>query len=128
MIRILVTSSTLLLALAIGLGAFGAHGLADSLSDKALANWQTAVDYHFIHALAGLVLSLLAWRWQDQAGRVLPFIVVALLIGILLFSGSLYLWALTEIKWLVFFTPIGGLVWLGAWLFLAYQAWFRFKY
>ncbi|AHF01366.1 membrane protein [Thiomicrospira aerophila AL3] len=128
MIRFLVTMSAFLMALAVGLGAFGAHGLANVLSAKALANWQTAVDYHFIHALAGLVLSLLAWRWQDQAGRVLPWIVMMLLLGILLFSGSLYLWALTEIKWLVFLTPLGGLVWLVAWTLLAYQAWFRFKY
>ena len=128
MIRFLVTMSAFLMALAVGLGAFGAHGLANVLSAKALANWQTAVDYHFIHALAGLVLSLLAWRWQDQAGRVLPWIVMMLLLGVILFSGSLYLWALTEIKWLVFLTPLGGLVWLVAWKLLAYQAWFRFKY
>ncbi len=98
--------------LAVALGAFGAHGLKDLLMrNQTLSIWEKAVFYHMTHTVLLLFL----------ASRV-PLPAVALwlfLIGVLVFSGSLYLLALTGIKWLGAITPIGGLCLLGGWLTLA---------
>jgi uncharacterized membrane protein YgdD (TMEM256/DUF423 family) len=106
-----------LLALAVGLGAFGAHALATMVDVKALANWQTAVQYHFIHALALFVLAV--WMRLGAPSYVAK-VSWGLVLGTLLFSGSLYAYVLTAWKPLVFFTPIGGSVWLFTWLVLAW--------
>ena len=106
-----------LLALAVGLGAFGAHALATLVDVKALANWQTAVQYHFIHALALLVLAV--WMRLGAPSYVVK-VSWGLVLGTLLFSGSLYAYVLTAWKPLVFFTPIGGSVWLVTWVVLAW--------
>lgn len=117
--RYALSMAAVLLALAVGLGAFGAHALANLVDAKALANWQTAVQYHFIHALALLVLAV--WM-KFGAPQYATKIAWGLLIGLVLFSGSLYAYVLTAWKPLVFFTPIGGSVWLVTWLMLAWQA------
>lgn len=109
--------AAVLLALAVGLGAFGAHALANLVDAKALANWQTAVQYHFIHALALMVLAI--WLRLGAPSYVAK-LSWGLLLGIVLFSGSLYAYVLTAWKPLVFFTPIGGSVWLFTWLVLAW--------
>ena len=109
--------AAVLLALAVGLGAFGAHALANLLDAKALANWQTAVQYHFIHALALMVLAI--WLRLGAPSYVAK-LSWGMLLGIVLFSGSLYAYVLTAWKTLVFFTPIGGSVWLITWLVLAW--------
>lgn len=109
--------AAVLLVLAVGLGAFGAHALANLVDAKALANWQTAVQYHFIHALALLVLAV--WM-KVGAPQYTTKIAWGLLLGLVLFSGSLYAYVLTAWKPLVFFTPIGGSVWLITWLVLAW--------
>jgi len=100
--------------LAVALGAFGAHGLNPLLEkNHAVEIWRTASSYHLIHALVLLVV----------ANRV-PFARSAWILfmaGILLFSGSLYLYAATGIHWLVFVTPVGGLALLAGWLALAFQ-------
>ena len=99
--------------LAVGLGAFGAHGLRSTLEARGMLDvWNKAVFYHFIHALALLALALYgtvnrgAW-WL-------------LLIGIMLFSGSLYLLALTNLRWLGLVTPVGGLCFLAGWASLVF--------
>src|SRR4051812_23145779 len=98
--------------LAVLLGAFGAHGLENVLSrNNRLDTWHTAVLYHIVHAL---VLLVLAYRVPLRSG---PF--VAFLGGIVLFSGSLYLLAVTNMLWLgKFITPIGGLSFLAGWAWL----------
>ncbi len=97
--------------LAVGLGAFGAHALkATLLTNDTTEVWKTAVLYHFIHALALLVLAVL-----PAASRASSSLFVA---GIVLFSGSLYLLALTNVKWLGAITPLGGLCFLAGWLWL----------
>lgn len=111
--------AAVLLALAVGLGAFGAHALANLVDAKALANWQTAVQYHFIHALALVVLAI--WLRLGAPSYVAK-LSWWLLVGIVLFSGSLYAYVLTAWKPLVFFTPIGGSVWLFTWLMLAWSS------
>lgn len=117
--RYAMSLAAVLLALAVGLGAFGAHALANLVDAKALANWQTAVQYHFIHALALLVLAV--WM-KVGAPQYTTKIAWGLLLGLVLFSGSLYAYVLTAWKPLVFFTPIGGSVWLITWLVLVWQA------
>ncbi len=98
--------------LAVALGAFGAHSLKDLLArNETAAIWEKAVFYHFIHAL---MLFILAGRSSFQKGPWLAF-----LLGILLFSGSLYLFAVTRMHWLVFVTPVGGVSFLVGWLWLA---------
>jgi uncharacterized membrane protein YgdD (TMEM256/DUF423 family) len=99
--------------LAVALGAFGAHGLKDVLAQNhTAAIWEKAVFYHFIHTV---MLFVLAQRRPMPSGPWLSFF-----FGILIFSGSLYLLAVTNVKWLGAITPIGGLSFLvgWAWLFL----------
>jgi len=98
--------------LAVALGAFGAHALKATLPAHEMTEvWSKAVLYHFLHALGLLVLSVLP---AVQRVTVILFVV-----GIVLFSGSLYLLALTNIKWLGAITPFGGLCFLAGWLWLA---------
>jgi uncharacterized membrane protein YgdD (TMEM256/DUF423 family) len=99
--------------LAVALGAFGAHGLHDLLEKNArLATWETAVLYHLTHAVVMLVIATLrpvrsvAW-WL-------------MLAGIVIFSGTLYTLALTNVKWLGAITPLGGVCLLAGWLALAF--------
>jgi len=99
-------------ALAVGLGAFGAHGLKDLLARNGTAAiWEKAVFYHFIHAV---MLFTLATRSPVRMGPWLSF-----LVGIGFFSGSLYLLAFTNVRWLGAITPIGGIGFLVGWLWLA---------
>jgi uncharacterized membrane protein YgdD (TMEM256/DUF423 family) len=98
--------------LAVALGAFGAHGLKDVLARHDTTTiWEKAVFYHFIHAV---MLFILAGRVPLRFGPWLCF-----LAGILLFSGSLYLLALTSVHWLGFITPFGGVSFIAGWLWLA---------
>ena len=106
--------------LAVALGAFGAHGLQARLAEvadgaKRLSWWQTAAQYHLIHALAlGLVAVVVA---KAPGARFAGF---AYLLGSLLFSGSLYVMALGGPRWLGAVTPLGGLCFLAGWAVLAW--------
>ncbi len=107
--------------LAVMLGAFGAHGLKDRLSPDLMAVWHTAVQYHFWHTLAlfgvGILLSQngQASKWLATSGWLFT-------VGIVFFSGSLYVLSLSGIRWLGAITPIGGLLWLLGWAGLCYAA------
>ena len=97
--------------LAGALGAFGAHGLRDLLTRNGTVNiWEKAVFYHFIHAV---VLFILAEKAPFRRGPWWSFVA-----GIVLFSGSLYLLAATNQRWLGAVTPIGGISFLAGWLWL----------
>ena len=112
---IAVRLAALLGFLAVTLGAFGAHGLKDTLAlHDAVAIWEKAVFYHFIHAV---MLFVLGQRRPVESGPWLSF-----LAGIVLFSGSLYLLALTQARWLGAITPLGGVSFLAGWLWLALRA------
>lgn len=108
-------------ALAVGLGAFGAHGLEPVLiKNGRLDTFETAVNYHFYHTLGLLGLGILAlykpdWKYISSAAW-------AMVLGILIFSGSLYVLSLTGITWLGAITPIGGIGFIVGWLLLAYAA------
>jgi uncharacterized membrane protein YgdD (TMEM256/DUF423 family) len=103
--------AALLCFLAVALGAFGAHSLKQILETHGMLDvWNKAVLYHFVHALALLVLAL-----YGAANRSAWWLLLA---GILIFSGSLYVMALTNIRWLGAITPIGGLCFLAGWAWL----------
>ena len=105
--------------LAVLLGAFAAHGLKNTLSAESLAVLQTGVQYQFIHALALLLVVLLA---QQHASRALLFAAVFFTAGVVLFSGSLYVLVLTPFK-PGLLTPVGGSLLVLGWLSLACSAW-----
>jgi uncharacterized membrane protein YgdD (TMEM256/DUF423 family) len=101
-------------------GAFGAHALKSRLGEDLLATFEIGVRYQMYHAL-GLMLA--AWatsRWPGTCTTAAGWLFVA---GTLIFSGSLYLLALTGARWLGAITPIGGLAFLAGWLCLAWAAW-----
>ncbi|MDP8981917.1 MAG: DUF423 domain-containing protein [Acidobacteriota bacterium] len=104
------------LALAVVLGAFGAHGLKGRVDDYAIGIWERAVFYHFIHALGLLVIPLFRIRRVN-------WVAVLLMIGILLFSGSLYVLVLSGVRMVGVVTPFGGLAFIAAWLLLAFELW-----
>ncbi|MGB0466873.1 MAG: DUF423 domain-containing protein [Pontibacterium sp.] len=107
---------------AVALGAFGAHGLRGRLPSHLMDVFQTAVQYQFYHTLALLAVVLLACTGVTYSERALSLAGWGFLIGILLFSGSLYLLALTGTHWLGAVTPIGGLAFLTGWAALFYTA------
>ena len=107
------------LALAVGLGAFGAHALKDRLDAYSLGVWEKAVFYHFIHALGVLVVSMLP-RTGTFPLNGASSVCWLLSAGVLIFSGSLYTLALTGVRSMGAITPIGGLCFIAAWLLLAY--------
>jgi uncharacterized membrane protein YgdD (TMEM256/DUF423 family) len=112
-------AAAVLLALAVGLGAFGAHGLRGRLDDYSTGVYEKAVFYHFVHALGLLATSILArlGYLSAGAGSVSSWLLAG---GILFFSGSLYLLAVTGQRWLGAVTPIGGLMFIAGWLVLAW--------
>ncbi|MBE0596107.1 MAG: DUF423 domain-containing protein [Desulfuromonadales bacterium] len=115
--RTFVLLGSLNLFLAVGLGAFGAHGLRSRVEAALLGTWQTGVLYHLVHAL-GLVLIGILIHLLPQA-PLLRAAGWALLAGIVLFSGSLYLLVLTGVRPLGAITPFGGVAFLAGWLLLA---------
>ncbi|MGL1832846.1 DUF423 domain-containing protein [Rhodocyclaceae bacterium SMB388] len=116
MSRIALLSGSLLAALGVALGAFGAHGLRGMLGPIELAWWHTAVQYQMWHAVGLVALGACPLR------RVGPAI-LALGAGTVLFSGTLYLLALTGMRWLGMLTPIGGALMILGWSILAWRAW-----
>jgi uncharacterized membrane protein YgdD (TMEM256/DUF423 family) len=103
--------------LAVALGAFGAHGLRARLGLGGIELWKTAAFYHLVHAAALLALSLAMDRLR--AGRFICWMFVG---GMVVFSGSLYLLALTGWSWLGAVTPFGGMMFLIGWLALAFTS------
>jgi len=108
-----------LLALAVMLGAFGAHGLRGRLDAYSMGIYERAVFYHFIHALGLLVVPLFI-RADVLAESWGAWVCWLLLAGIVIFCGSLYLLSVTGIRALGAITPIGGLAFIAAWLLLAF--------
>ncbi|WP_435921836.1 DUF423 domain-containing protein [Paenibacillus sp. DYY-L-2] len=103
-----------IMLLAIALGAFGAHVLEPVIGEKATGTYETGVHYHMIHGLA-MILASLAAGFGGEPRRLL-WANRLFLIGIILFSGSLYLLAVTGWKWFGPITPLGGVAFLAGWL------------
>lgn len=106
--------------LSVAIGAFGAHILEDMLTAERLATFETGVQYHMIHALALILIAILADKLGDQ--KKVQWAARLILTGIIVFSGSLYLLCLTGFTKLGAITPIGGVAFIGGWIMLALAA------
>lgn len=118
--RSLVIVGAINMFIAVCCGAFGAHGLKKMISEEMLAVWHTAVTYQAMHALGMIAVALLVPKF---GGAALSWAGNLMLAGIVVFSGSLYLLALTGTRILGAITPIGGAAFLAAWLLVAWSAW-----
>ena len=118
--KALLALGAVLAALAVALGAFGAHALKARLAPDALALWQTAAQYHFWHALGVIAAGLALLHFADSGWLRAAGVLLAL--GVLLFSGSLYALALSGVHWLGALTPFGGLAFILGWLAFALGA------
>jgi uncharacterized membrane protein YgdD (TMEM256/DUF423 family) len=105
--------------LAVSLGAFAAHGLKNSLPADLLAVFQTGVQYHMYHALALFGVGVL--MLQFPTNTLLRVSGYLFLLGIIVFSGSLYALSLSGVRWLGAITPIGGVMFLAGWALLAWS-------
>jgi uncharacterized membrane protein YgdD (TMEM256/DUF423 family) len=103
---------------AVVLGAFGAHAVKERLAPELLAVYQTAVQYHFYHALGLLAVGLVANHLPESS--VLKWSGGLMIAGIVLFSGSLYVLALSGVRWLGAITPVGGAAFIAAWVCLVW--------
>jgi uncharacterized membrane protein YgdD (TMEM256/DUF423 family) len=99
------------------LGAFGAHVLKERLSPEMMAIYQTGIQYHYYHAAGLLVVGILSFFLQRSS--LIQWSGLLMLAGIVLFSGSLYLLSITEVRWLGAITPVGGTAFVAAWFLLA---------
>ena len=118
--RIIWRAGVILMATAVVLGAFGAHGLEGKIPEKYIKTWQTGVTYQMFHAGGLFVIAFLV----DKFANIGVFTTAGwlFLIGIILFSGSLYVLSVTQISILGAITPLGGLAFLAGWLLLGYAA------
>lgn len=103
--------------LGVALGAFGAHALKARLAPDLLAVWETGVRYQIYHALGLMAVAWAASRWPGGTITASGWAMVA---GTVLFSGSLYLLALSGVRWLGAVTPLGGVAWIVGWGLLAW--------
>ena len=119
--RTLWIAGAAMAGLSVAIGAFGAHALRARLEPARLATFETAVQYHMLHAVALLAVAALMGRVQSQ--QLLLLSGGLFTAGIFLFSGSLYALAITGITWLGAITPLGGLAFIGGWLCMGIAAW-----
>jgi uncharacterized membrane protein YgdD (TMEM256/DUF423 family) len=120
-VRVFMAIAASLGGLSVILGAFASHALKDRLSDRALEIWETATKYQMYHALALLLIALLLSRATTSTPLVIAGF--AFIVGIVLFSGSLYALSLSGVKWLGAITPFGGIALIIGWGCLLIAAW-----
>ena len=121
MTKIFLAIASIFAGLSVSAGAFASHALKDKLSERALEIFETAARYQIYHALALLLVALLINQTESSQ----PSLVIAgwaFIIGIVVFSGSLYTLSLTDIKVLGAITPLGGLAFIIGWGALAYSS------
>ncbi|MEX2524242.1 MAG: DUF423 domain-containing protein [Gammaproteobacteria bacterium] len=118
--HLFILLGSLNLMLVVILGAFGAHALGNRLSESMMSVYQTGIQYHFYHAVGLILVGIIAFH--ISAPTLLKWSGGLMLLGIVLFSGSLYLLTLTETRWLGMITPFGGLAFILSWLLLAIAA------
>ena len=122
MIKIAIISGSFFALMSVIMGAFGAHLLKDSLNEYSKAIYDKAVLYQMFHSLAILISTLIGETIQNiDVSLSIWFFVI----GIVLFSGSLYILAVTDIKWLGMITPIGGMFFIFGWAVLLYKSFNR---
>lgn len=125
MIRFFLVLAAILGGLSVAGGAFAAHALKEKLTDRAIEIFETGARYQMYHALALLAVALLLTH-LDAPDSTLVAAGVAFIVGVVIFSGSLYALSLTGIKWLGAITPLGGVAFMIGWGCLAVAA-FSFK-
>lgn len=114
--KIILLFASVLGAVSVMIGAFGAHALKATLeANGRLDTFETAVKYQFYHTLALLAIGLLMYKISD---KLLEYAGLSMIGGILIFSGSLYILCITGIRWLGAITPIGGLLMIIGWVLL----------
>ena len=120
--RTFVLIGSALMFVGVGAGAFGAHGLSTYFEQypSFAGTFETAVRYHLIHGLAVLLAAWATNEWPDSGADWAGYL---FLIGVILFSGSLYLLVFTRQTWLGVITPLGGVAFLGGWASLFLAAW-----
>lgn len=118
MSRFLISSGALGAALSVILGAFAAHALKSRMPPETLATFQTGVQYQFYHSLGAILIGIIVQF--TRASALLTAAGWLMLVGMLLFSGSLYLISFTGIRSLGLITPVGGMAFIAAWLLLAF--------
>ena len=116
-IKLAIIAGALGGGIGVALGAFGAHSLRGSIEERLLDTFQTAVQYQMLHSLALILTAILIQQWGRSLA--LDITVYAFIVGVLLFSGSLYGLVLTEMRWLGPVTPLGGLCLIAGWISLA---------
>jgi uncharacterized membrane protein YgdD (TMEM256/DUF423 family) len=121
MAKLFITLASLSGMLAVTFGAFGAHALKSRLDEHALSVFQTAVQYHFYHSLALLAVGVIALSQPQTA--LLRSSGYLFVVGIVVFSGSLYLLSMSGLRWLGAITPLGGLAFIAGWGCLAAASW-----
>ena len=120
--RILLIIGSLFAALSVLLGAFGAHGLKNRLTMEDLAIFETAVRYQMYHALGVLLMGVASFYLTEKLVSIPAYF---LILGIIIFSGSLFLLVFTNLRWFGAITPIGGLCLIIGWLLFAYNIYFH---
>ena len=121
MAKLFITLASLSGMLAVAFGAFGAHALRSRLDEHTMSVFQTAVQYHFYHSLALLAVGVIALSQPQTA--LLRSSGYLFLVGIVVFSGSLYLLSMSGLRWLGAITPLGGLAFIAGWGCLAAASW-----
>lgn len=122
MTKIFIAIAAIFGGLSVGSGAFASHALKEKLTENALKIWETGSKYQMYHALALLLVALLLAK-AETSQISLIYSGIAFILGIFIFSGSLYALSLSGIKWLGAITPIGGVALLIGWGCLAISAW-----
>ena len=107
-----------LAALAVIFGAFGAHGLKNKVSPDDLIIFETGVKYHMYHALGLILIGILGFHYNSDIIQI-PAVLIS--IGLLIFSGRLYILVFSGLRWLGAITPIGGVLLIAGWLMLAFK-------
>jgi len=120
MSKTILLSAAILLVLAVAIGAFGAHALKPRLTEEMMQVYKTGVEYHFYHALGLLLIGIFSTAWPSGW---LNWSALLIGLGIILFSGSLYVMAITGIKWVGAITPLGGLSFTSGWVLLFVAVW-----
>lgn len=114
----IIITGVIFAGLAVILGAFGTHGLKPKISPEDLTIFETGVKYQMYHALGLILIGILGFHFPENTIQ-LPALL--LVIGILVFSGSLYILVLSGLRWMGAITPLGGLAFIAGWLFLAFN-------
>ncbi len=120
MSKAILMTASVFLVLAVVIGAFGSHALKPRLSEELMQVYKTGVEYHFYHALGLLLVGVLS---VYMPSNLLNWSALFLAMGILIFSGSLYVLAITGIRWIGAITPIGGLSFIAGWVLLFVAVW-----